>query len=105
MEKYPDLFSDIEFGIQCGPGWYDLLDELCAKITSYYIHIGLETKAMQVKEKYGGLRFYMSNMTDNLEEIISEAEEKSFEICEECGKPGKLNDGPWYEVRCEECNK
>ena len=61
-------------------------------------------RASQVKEKFGGLRFYMSSSTDEMEKLISEAEALCDELCEECGKIGEVcSDGGWYRTLCEDC--
>jgi hypothetical protein len=41
--------------------------------------------AVQVKEKFGGLRFYVHGGTDKHHALISFAEELSYKICEDCG--------------------
>lgn len=103
---FPDLFQDIYF--ECGPGWYDLLNELSQKLTEIIKKHpkidGCRMYATQVKEKYGGLRFYMSCSTDEMSNIIDEYEKKSLKTCEVCGKPGEFLDvNHWYSVRCQEC--
>ena len=62
-------------------------------------------KAMQVKEKFAGLRFYMTYYVEEIEKLIGEAEEKSFKTCEKCGNPGKLREGGWLVTLCDECEK
>lgn len=95
-EKYPKIFSDryndpkdscVAFGIECGDGWYKVIDMLClAASTTYSTGIridkedatkyGIESPddgageryyfsvespqivASQIKEKFGSLRFY-----------------------------------------------
>lgn len=39
----------------------------------------------QVKEKFGGLRFYMNNATEKQYDYVNFAENLSYRICEECG--------------------
>lgn len=41
--------------------------------------------AVQVKEKFGGLRFYVCNATEEQRQYIRFAERLSYRICEECG--------------------
>jgi hypothetical protein len=61
-------------------------------------------RASQVKEKYGGLRFYMTSATDEMQEAIDEAESQCSGLCEECGKAGEACvDGGWYRTLCEDC--
>lgn len=58
--------------------------------------------ATQVKEKFGGLRFYIDRGTDRHYNLISFAESMSYRICEECGKPGMNYPLGWYQTLCEE---
>ena len=110
VEKYPNLYSryggDIRetcmgWGMSCGDGWFQLIDELSQKLET------LNVVASQVKEKFGGLRFYIEphdeSTYDEVCECISEAEEKSYKICEICGKPGELRSGGWLRTTCDKC--
>lgn len=87
------------FGVEVGVGWTSLIEplfELCAKE-------GVEV--VQVKEKFGGLRFYVSNASEELYKAIDKAETESFHICEHCGAPGKLGGKGWIKTLCEPCRK
>lgn len=68
-----------------------------------YYYGGSPFRASQVKEKFGSLRFYMTASTDEMEDIIREAEHKSRVTCEGCGKRGKIVGGGWLYCRCREC--
>ena len=90
--------------ISCSRGWYPLLVDTDRKLAAldpaYEIH--------QVKEKYGGLRYYHQFVTAGADHqagdlIEDEAEAKSLTICELCGAPGSLrDDGYWLWTRCDE---
>ena len=41
--------------------------------------------------------------TEEMYDLIEEAETKSATICEDCGKPGKLRSGGWIRTLCDEC--
>ncbi len=112
VKKYPTVFKEwggdprktcMAWGISTGDGWYNIIDELCAKLEP------LGIVATQVKEKFGGLRFYTGAIAeDKWEEVhgwINKAEAKSYETCEECGKPGKRRTGGWVRTLCDECEK
>jgi hypothetical protein len=62
-------------------------------------------RASQIKEKFGGLRFYMTHATDKMYDLINEAERKSYTTCEVCGAPGEERGGGWIRTLCDECNK
>jgi hypothetical protein len=90
------------WGICCGDGWYKILDELSAKLEP------LGVVALQVKEKFGGLRFYIGPVSkehsDEVYAAIDEASTTSTKTCERCGKPGKVRGSGWVKVLCDECD-
>ena len=110
-KQYPELYGNIPF--ECGIGWYDLLEELSKNIKAslkvnpinqyIYDKADLDSFVSQVKEKYGGLRYYIFLGTDEIYDLINEAENSSYNICEECGKPGKTYGTGWRYTRCLEC--
>ena len=57
--------------------------------------------ASQVKEKFGGLRFYVNGATDKHWNYISFAENMSHRTCEVCGAPGKTYTDGWHQTLCE----
>lgn len=61
--------------------------------------------AVQIKEKFGGLRIYMAGNIEGMFDIIDKAERKSYKICEFCGAPGKTRDGSWIFTLCDKCNE
>jgi len=69
------------------------------------VYIGSYPKAAQVKEKFGGLRFYMTCGTDEIYDLISEAETLSCKTCEECGKPGEERATGWIHTLCNDCHE
>lgn len=57
--------------------------------------------AVQVKEKFGGLRFYVQAATSKHYDYISFAESMSYRTCEQCGAPGKRYTDGWHKVLCD----
>jgi hypothetical protein len=57
--------------------------------------------ASQVKEKFGTLRFYVDNTTEEHEAMIHFAEMMSAVTCEVCGDKGKRRGSYWISTRCE----
>ena len=108
-KKYPSLFKNESFYFECGNGWYNLIDILCRQIEFRGLRGSVpdpdfDVKITQVKEKFGGLRFYCEGADDNIYGMIDMAEAMSIRICEECGNPGKLmksNTG-WLHTACDE---
>lgn len=147
--KYPLIFKDRNadmrttamcWGLECGDGWYNIIDVLCGLLTSDYRQAQsrydsikdkvdqpqwegskkiitqeqideAKTKldeeaakvpvAVQVKEKFGGLRFYVQAATDKHYQYISFAESMSYRTCEECGSPGKTYTDGWHMTLCD----
>jgi hypothetical protein len=86
------------FGWEIGKGWYPLINELIEKL----INVGWDGQVFQIKEKFGGLRFYIGEGNDAIFDLIHEAENKSYKICEECGQPGVVRGGGWLKTLCDE---
>ncbi len=103
--------SLMAFGFECGDGWFDLIWELCEDIETALKNDTANEAAefpfqvVQVKEKYGGLRFYSNSGTDEIFALIDTAEEKSTEICEICGEPGEARGHGWIMTRCDKHEK
>lgn len=96
------------WGIDTGDGWFQLIWDLCMDITNYQkdhpeifndIEMG-PIQAEQVKEKFGGLRFYTNYGDDKVYEFIGKAEKRSYETCEICGEPGKPSGWGWITTLC-----
>lgn len=88
-----------------GPGWQPLVRQLHEDIEK----ICPDHEVIQVKEKFGGLRYYprLPNCSEEdrykVYHLIGEAEKKSFLICEQCGEPGKLRQElRWVLTLCDE---
>lgn len=87
------------FGIEHDSGWDELVYNLCKDLND----MGFDGDVHQIKEKLGGLRFYISGGSDAVHERISEAERESYKTCEICGKPGKVKDNRgWLKCVCDE---
>lgn len=134
--KYPKIFRDRHapmsetcmcWGLDCGDGWYDLIDVLCSRIQGhvdnkiasqkYALQRGdlkpedvssdedFQVVAAQVKEKFGSLRFYVDGADDDVSGMIAMAEGMSCRICEDCGGKGTLRKGSWWRTMCDLCNE
>lgn len=115
--SYPKIFSDTRedppgseekcFGFECGDGWYNLIDSLCKSIQFHIDHNSKkgneipQVVAVQIKEKFGTLRFYVDGGDELIEGMIWFAESFSGRICEQCGSPGELRKGSWVRTLCD----
>jgi len=126
MEK-----SQIGEHIGVGAGWFNIISALCRRIygpvshakyrlqaaTEYPRNDGgeylnktkqdLETaiselpSIVQIKEKFGTLRFYYEGGNDRVSTLVEFAETMSGCTCEECGSPGELRQGGWVRTLCD----
>ncbi len=91
----PHCFSGV------GKGWIPILDDMVKELVS----LGWDKDLQQVKEKFGILRVYVGQTTDEMESVIAVAEERSRAVCEQCGAPGELNTSTrhWWFTACDPC--
>ena len=108
LTKYPKILSSLRYGsIECDDGWYTLIDTLCLLIQSYIdTHDQIpQVEALQIKEKFGGLRFYCNGGNEYINGMIRLAEELSYKICDVCGNKGEPNIAGYISTRCKEHTK
>lgn len=89
----------LQDGAYFGPGWKNLVKHL---INDLFI-LGWKGHLAQVKEKFGGLRFYADGLTEEMDKLIDAAEEKSIHICDECGLEGRIVSDGWLRTLCPLC--
>lgn len=71
FDRYPGQFREREpsrscmhRGFECGDGWYDLIETLCACLAQDVDASAVDPILItQVKQKFGGLRVYVHNAT------------------------------------------
>ena len=122
VAKYPKMFQNryksmqetaMCWGFECGDGWYNILNSLCANIQSH-IDWKQEQKEKynrgdgcpqvvvdQVKEKFGGLRFYYHGGDDTVDGMVRMAESWAACTCETCGESGTIRGGGWIRTLCD----
>jgi len=122
VAKYPKMFQNryksmqetaMCWGFECGDGWYNILNSLCANIQSH-IDWKQEQKEKynrgdgcpqvvvdQVKEKFGGLRFYYHGGDNVVDGMVRMAESWAACTCETCGESGTLRGGGWIRTLCD----
>lgn len=94
--------------IECGKGWEKLYMPIFEYIENYNLDKNEENKiqVIQVKEKFGQLRFYTNFVTPELKKLIDNAENKSWDICEMCGTEKYIgNTNHYISVYCIDCLK
>ena len=100
------------YGLECGAGWKDIIDRTHEKLK----YIDPEYKIAQIKEKFGGLRYYYNQSVEYgslaskiMEDIVRSAEYEASYTCELCGanKPSDKVEirvhKYWYFGYCQSC--
>jgi len=123
VKKYPKILRDYKgdmmqtcmaWGMEFDDGWKDLIDKCLHKL-QYFCDLSskkgepVQVVATQMKEKYGTLSFYFKGAGrkredwDIIDDIITETERRSAQVCEVSGEYGRLcSKGGWYKTLCYE---
>ena len=106
-ERFPKMLEGKYGGFSVDEGWWPILESLCANIQS---HIDWKNKqseivpqvtVAQIKEKFGGLRFYYDGGDDEISGMVRMAEAWADASCEVCGAPGKSRNDGWIKTLCD----
>lgn len=101
----------------CGDGWLGII----TKANEMLSYIDPDYKVDQIKEKFGGLRYYFTPSfvldddadrvrLDIMDAIVRDAEYKASYTCEKCGIQGEYNgvknrvENYWYYTYCRTCS-
>jgi len=117
--RYPEIFADKDapltdslmgFGFTHGDGWYFIIDNLCRCIQNHVewkrrTNPDFYVKAVQVKEKFGTLRFYIDGGDEEVFGMIKMAECMSRNVCEITGDIGSSTIPPMWATRSPECQE
>jgi hypothetical protein len=119
-ERFPKMFANPYGGVACGEGWWPIIQSLCAHIQGHidwanstrerllkdnpYNHPipdeVTQVTVNQIKEKFGGLRFYYSGGDDTVDGMVRMAESWAGHACETCGAPGTSGGRGWITTLC-----
>jgi len=131
LRDFPGIFQksgDISFDVD--DGWYHIIHVLMSKLSYDYENAQRRLKyaiehpndvketipqlekmvsdayanmpmVRQVKEKFGGLRFYTTGVLQDQYAFIEFAESMSYHVCEVCGSPGKIRNSGWIKTLCD----
>jgi hypothetical protein len=117
--KYPKLYKK-NIWPEFDEGWYELVANLSSEIYEKYdkwSSLPDLPYVAQMKEKFGGLRFYLESNTffmeepekyEELDKIIAKYESISKVTCETCGSPNssvRRKNGYWLKCMCDNCEK
>jgi hypothetical protein len=96
LESNPITDSDF---FEVDSGWFPLIKDLITDL----VELGWNKEVCQVKEKFGGLRFYINDGSDEVFNRIHKSEKESLTICEITGKVGELRtDISWFRTLSDE---
>jgi hypothetical protein len=120
IAKYPKIFEDYQgnpgrvnwHGVP--EGWLPIIDKLCDCMQWYIDHhisytkegqyIPAQVTCTQMKEKFGGLRFYTNGHDEVVEGMIKMAESMCDDKCQDCGSEEDLGvTSGWISVLCRSC--
>lgn len=119
-KKFPKLYTECGenepftlFGFECDDGWFRLLlwlseyiqnhidqyNKWAEKYPEQYKSV-TQVKVLQVKEKFGTLRYYYRGGNDKISAVVEFAEFISGNICESTGKTDNIgrNSKGWIKT-------
>ena len=118
-EKYPKMLAGKYGGFAIGKGWWVIVDALMGQI-QWHIDNSIKNNKWdlendktnvrpiiqqvtveQIKEKFGGLRFYYQGGDEYIHGLVSMAESWAGIACEECGGIGEGRSGGWIRTLCD----
>ena len=115
VERWPTWFNTegdvrdtaMPRGFEHDDGWFDILWRLCEDlepmVAEFERTTGRQFEVLQVKEKFGGLRFYVTcRKEEAIRQRIGTAAQESFRTCEICGQPGILREDGRIKILCDE---
>lgn len=103
VAKFPKIFSRVKY-FECKEGWSEIIYDMCHLI-QYVVDtdpLCEQVVAIQVKEKFGSLRFYYYGGNARVRNLVEAYSHKTKTICEVCGSEGTmLKEDYWLRVRCD----
>jgi hypothetical protein len=109
-QKYPKMFSQPYGGFAIGSGWWPIIEALCSNIQHYLDWINKnhekhpvveQVVVAQIKEKFGGLRFYYDGGDAEISGMVRMAESWAGHSCEDCGSPATKQTRGWIKNVCD----
>ena len=89
----------------CGKGWLELIEKV-------YQNKPIRIDITDIKEKMGWLRIYFSGNEglsfedwNKFSDLVSNVEDESMTICEECGENAEIKETKtkWLKCLCDKC--
>ena len=108
FDTFPKIFkqSGMIGSIDCPDSWYTIISTACYLIQQECDRTGSQVAAVQVKEKYGTLRFYTHNSSPFIDGVLDMAEEMTTLVCASCGTTKDLTPTEGYILyMCNRCQE
>lgn len=88
QDKFPNMFTDqwVIINSHVPKGWQKIIYNLCDAIHAFSHNV----KVLQIKEKFGTLRFYYDGGDERVRGMVILAEYLCSKTCQETGKDGDL---------------
>lgn len=102
IDSFPFLKDASDWS--CDDGWFGIILDLSLTIQSYldnHPEIAKDFKVAQIKEKFGGLRFYTNSIDEHIRSFIDSAYRRSLATCEVCGKKGETYNFACTKTLCK----
>lgn len=101
IKEDPKSQEQVEGYCDMGKGWKKIIDSLLEDLDQPDME--WDCRITQVKEKFGGLRFYIGAASEAVWKRISQACQESYKTCMVCGEPGELRESGWWTTQCDAC--
>lgn len=94
----------LELHYECDSGWSDLIHGFLTIVSMLDVEKAIIVQ--QIKEKFGSLRIYLFNETEEIARLRQVVEAESSRICEVCGsyEGRKRSTNGWLKTICSECD-
>lgn len=111
---FPDMLAQHYGGLEIGYGWCEIVKNILRTIKNHEDNLlrqhgpewfGTQYHPVlvdQIKEKFGGLRFYYTGGDDYVDGVIAMAERWAECTCEVCGERGYPRKLGWIRTLCDE---
>jgi hypothetical protein len=120
IDRYPLVFREIKeqaehewrWRLDCGNGWFDLVDQACTGIEAECLYameirkapVGNVPHLKGVTQKFWQLRFRVGMSTEHSRRVVEIARKESSFVCEHCGAPTLHHQTRWTTL-CDWCRR
>ena len=108
LARYPRIFDTSKYHLDWSipSTWIPTVDTLCSSIQAICDENNFQITCIQMKEKYGALRFYTDYGNPQIDKLIFAAEKATTHICQKCGESSDSvhpTTSGWVQYLCNKC--